>query len=322
MKYMKLMRNIICGVVVLVMGGLGACRKNTEPSGKRQLTVGCSVYYMSEFVTLMCKGITQGARDLDVKLVLLDANRDPARQMSQVEGLISQKVDVLLVAPVHSASSLPVLDLAKNAGIPIVILNMELDTKEPYYFVGPNDVQAGELLMRDLAARMNHRGNIVILEGPIGLSAQFKRKQGIYSVLEEHPDIKVLAIKTANWNRDEAITTMENWLEAYRGQGIDAVVAENDEMAMGALQALESKGLKDKVFVGGVDGIKDACLRISEGRIESTIWQNAEEEGLLGIRVAHKLATGESIPHTNLIEMKVITKQDGSAQKLLDTLFK
>lgn len=289
---------------------------------KKKLVVGCTVYYMSEFVTLMVKGIEAGAAEYDVELKLLDADRDPAKQMSQVEGLIADKVDVLLVAPVHSDSSVPVLNLANEANIPIVILNTELNTEEDYYFVGPNDIEAGELLMNYAAEQMKGKGNIVILEGPIGHSAQIQRRQGIQNILDKNPDIKLLAEKTANWNRDEAVTTIENWLQAYAADGIDAVIAENDEMALGAVQALESKGIKADVLVGGVDAIKDACIRIDEGRMDCTILQDAQKEGRLGIEIAYKLATGEKVPEfKNLIGMDLITKDDGSAAKLLDTIF-
>ncbi len=290
-------------------------------SDGKKLVIGCTVYYMSEFVTLMVNGIEAGAKEMGAELKLLDANRDPAKQMSQVEGLIAEKVDVLLVAPVHSDSSVPVLELAKKANIPIVILNTELNTKDPYYFVGPNDVEAGELLMKDVAKRIGNKGNIVILEGPIGHSAQIQRKQGIDNVLKQNPDIKVLAVKTANWNRDEAINTIENWLQAFEAQGINAVVAENDEMALGALQAVEAKGIKKNVVIGGVDAIKDACMRINEGRMEVTILQDAEKEGRLGVDIALKLAKNEKIEYRNLIKMDTITKEDGSAKKLLDTIF-
>lgn len=292
--------------------------KTADPNKK--IKIGVTVYYMTEFVTLMKTGIEQEAKAQNADLVFLDANNDVNKQLSQIENLISQKVDVLLVAAVDSDAIVPALDKAKAANIPLVGLNMLINTKEPYYYAGPDDVKAGELEMQAAIDKIGGKGNILILEGPIGSSAQTQRHEGNHNILAKYPDVKVLAEKTANWSRDEALSLTENWLQTFGGK-VNAIVAHNDEMALGAIQALEAKGLKDKIPVTGVDAIKDACTSIKNGKQDMTVFQDAVLEGSLGVQVAAKVARGEKVEKMmNLIEMKVIDKSN--VDELLNTIYK
>jgi ribose transport system substrate-binding protein/inositol transport system substrate-binding protein len=217
-------------LAALMVGALlfGACGKGTSgqaASGGRAAkrpVIGCTVYYMTEFVTLMAEGIKAEAAERGADLVLLDANNDAQRQISQVENLIAQKVDVLLVAAVDSDAIVPALDLADKAGIPLVGLNMLINTDREYYYSGPNDVQAGELEAQRLVDLIGGKGNIAIIEGPIGQSAQVQRLEGNKNVLAKYPDVKVIADQTANWSRAEALALVENWLEAF--PNLDGIV--------------------------------------------------------------------------------------------------
>lgn len=292
--------------------------KAKDPNKK--ITIGCTVYYMSEFVTLMKNGIESEAKKQNADLVFLDANNDVNKQLSQIENLIAQKVDVLLVAAVDSDAIVPALDKAKSANIPLVGLNMLINTKDEYYYAGPDDVKAGELEMQAAIDKIGGKGNILILEGPIGVSAQTQRLEGNHNILKKYPDVKVLAEKTANWSRAEALSLTENWLQTFGGK-INAIVAHNDEMALGAIQALDAKGLKDKIPVTGVDAIKDACVSIKNGEQNMTVYQDAGLEGSLGVQIAAKLARGEAVDKKmNLIEMKVINKDN--VDELLNTIYK
>jgi len=292
--------------------------KAADPNKK--ITIGVTVYYMTEFVTLMKSGIESEAKAQNADLIFLDANNDVNKQLSQIENLIAQKVDVILVAAVDSDAIVPALDKAKEAGIQLVGLNMLINTDQPYYYAGPDDVKAGELEMQAAIDKIGGKGNIVILEGPIGSSAQTQRHEGNHNILTKYPDVKVLAEKTANWSRAEALALTENWLQTFKGQ-INAVVAHNDEMALGAIQALEAKGLKATVPVTGVDAIKDSCISIKNGVQDMTVFQDAVLEGSLGVQIAAKVARGEKVDKKmNLIEMKVINKDN--VDELLTTIYK
>lgn len=287
---------------------------------KKQITIGSTVYYMTEFITLMVEGMKAEAEELGVKLIILDANNDASQQLSQVENLIASKVDVILVAAVDADAIVPALDMAKAAGIPLAGVNMLINTDQKYYYAGPNDVEAGELEAQYIVDKIGGKGNVVILEGPIGTSAQLQRLEGNMNVLKKNPDVKIIAQKPANWNREEALNAMENWLQTYPGQ-IDGVIAHNDEMALGAIQALEAKNLKDKIPVAGVDAIKDACQAIKDGRMEATVFQDAALEGRLGVRVAYQVATGTPPEEAiNFIKMELIDKDN--VDELLTTIYK
>jgi ribose transport system substrate-binding protein/inositol transport system substrate-binding protein len=308
---------ILC-VTLLFSAGCAKKEGSGTASGNKKPVIGCTVYYMSEFVTLMAEGIKAEAAERGAELVFLDASNDAQRQISQIENLIAQKVDILLVAAVDSDAIVPALDLARAANIPLVGLNMLINTAEEYYYSGPNDVQAGELEAQRLIDLIGGRGEVAILEGPIGQSAQVQRLEGNKNILANYPNVRVIADQTANWSRAEALALVENWIEAF--PELDGIIAHNDEMALGAIQALEAKGIKNRIPVTGVDAIKDGCMAIRDGRFEMTVFQDAEEEGRLGVQICMDILEGNPpAKKINFIEMKVI--DSANVQELIDRIY-
>lgn len=292
--------------------------ESADVSSGDKKTIGVTVYYMTEFVTLMTDGIEAEAAEQGADVIVLDAGNDAQNQISQIENLIAQDVDAIVVAAVDADAIVPAVQMCEDAGIPLVGLNMLINTDDPYYYIGPNDVEAGELEMQYIVDQIGEEGNIVILEGPIGTSAQLERMEGNQNILDKYPNIQVLAHQPANWNREEALALTENWLQAFEGQ-IDGIVAHNDEMALGAIQALEAENLT--IPVAGVDAIKDACQAIKADRLDATVFQDAELEGRLGVRMAMDILAGNHpAEHLNYIEMKLITKDN--VDELLDTIYK
>lgn len=316
-------------VVAMVASMLMGCSSGTEEAaedsggeggGDGSYTIGCTVYYMTEFITLMVEGMEEKAEELGCDLVMLDAQNDAQMQITQVENLIAQNVDVIVVAAVDSDAIVPALEMCENADIPLVGVNMLINTEEEYHYVGPDDVLAGELEMQHAIDAIGGEGNVVILEGPIGQSAQIQRLEGNMNVLNEYEGkVELLAQQTANWSREEALTLVENWLETFGGE-IDAVVAENDEMALGAIQALEAAGVKDEVVVTGVDAIKDGCNAVKEGQLLGTVYQDAALEGQEAIQKAYDVLEGTVTEKTlDYIEMTWITPDN--VDELLTTVY-
>lgn len=291
-----------------------------ESGGDGSYTIGCTVYYMTEFITLMVEGMEEKAEELGCDLVMLDAQNDAQNQITQVENLIAQNVDVIVVAAVDSDAILPAIDMCEAADIPLVGVNMLFNTDEAYHYVGPDDVLAGELEMQHAIDAIGGEGNVVILEGPIGQSAQIQRLEGNMNVLEEYEGkVELLAQQTANWSREEALTLVENWIETFGGE-IDAVIAQNDEMALGAIQALEAAGVKDDVVVTGVDAIKDGCNAIKEGQLLGTVYQDAALEGQEAIQKAYDVLEGTvTEKKLDYIEMTWITEEN--VDELLTTVY-
>ena len=275
---MKRISQILVAAALCAVLFMAACDRGAGGAGRdgRRPVIGVTVYYMTEFVTLMAVGIRDEAEARGLDLILLDANNDAQRQIGQIENLIAQGVDALVVAAVDSDAIVPAMDLARRAGIPLVGLNMLINTDEPYYYSGPDDVQAGALSAQYLIDLIGGSGNVAIIEGPIGQSAQVQRLEGNLAVLARHPNVNVLAQQTANWSRAEALALVENWIEAF--PNLDGIIAHNDEMALGAIQALEARGIKHRVPVTAVDAIRDASYAIRDGRYEMTVFQDAEWE--------------------------------------------
>jgi ribose transport system substrate-binding protein/inositol transport system substrate-binding protein len=318
-KMKRIGKILVAAILCVVLFATGCTKKGADGSvAKKKPVIGCTVYYMTEFVTLMVEGIKDEAEKRGLDLILLDALNDPQRQISQIENLIAQKVDAILVANVDSDAIVPAIDLAKRAGIPLVGVNMLINTNEPYYYSGPDDVMAGELSAEYLIKLIGGKGNVVILEGPIGSSAQLQRLEGNRNVLAKYPDVKVLAQQPANWSRAEALALVENWIEAF--PQLDGIIAHNDEMALGAIQALEAKGIKGRIPVTAVDAIKDACFAIRDGRYEMTVFQDAEWEGRLGVYLTALCIDGTApMQRTHLIQMHIIDKSN--VQELIDKIY-
>jgi inositol transport system substrate-binding protein len=158
-----------------------------------------------------------------------------------------------------------------------------------------------------IAGRLNGAGNLVMMHGFMGQAAQIKRAQGARDVLAKYPGIRLLAEQTAEWDRAKAMTLMENWIQAH-GQGIDAVFAQNDEMAMGALIALEQAGMKSKVVVAGVDAISDALRAVKDGRLDATAFQDARGQGGTAVETAVRIVKGEPFEREVFIPFRLVTR--------------
>ena len=317
----KSVLTIILAVGMLLLTACGGDSSKADTSGSdadsegdSKYKIGVTVYYMSEFITLAVEGLEAKAEELDVDLSVLEAKNDVATQISQMENLIAQNVDAIIVAAVDSDSLDGTIKKARDAGIEVVGLNMIINSEHLSTYVGPNDVQAGELETQYVVDQLDGKGNVVILEGPIGISAQIQRKEGIYNVIDANEGMEVLEIQTANWSREEALTIMENWIQSH-GDDIDAVIAENDEMALGAVQALENAGMND-VQVVGVDAIEDAVEAIKAGRMHASVFQDAALEGGLSVEYAVDLLNGETVDKHNAIEMELVVQDN--ADKYLE----
>ncbi|WP_319449659.1 MULTISPECIES: substrate-binding domain-containing protein [unclassified Mycobacterium] len=286
--------------------GLTACGAGDTTANKDTKRIGVTVYDMSSFITAGKEGMDQYAKDNNIELVWNSANLDVSTQASQVDSMINQGVDAIIVVPVQADSLGPQVASAKAKGIPLVPVNAALNSKDIAGNVQPDDVAAGQQEMQMMADRLGGRGNIVILQGPLGQSGEIDRTKGIEQVLAKYPDIKVLAKDTANWKRDEAVNKMKNWISGF-GPQINAVVAENDDMGLGALQALKESSRTDVPIVG-IDGIEDGLNAVKSGEFIGTSLQNGTVELSAGLAVANALAKKEQVNTDPVYIMPAITK--------------
>ena len=286
--------------------GLTACGAGDTEANSDKTRIGVSVYDMSSFITAGKEGMDQYAADNDIELVWNSANLDVSTQANQVDSLINQGVDAIIVVPVQADSLGPQVASAKAKNIPLVPVNAALDSLDIAGNVQPDDVAAGAQEMQMMADRLGGRGNIVILQGPLGQSGELDRSKGIEQTLAKYPDIKVLAKDTANWKRDEAVNKVKNWISGF-GPQINGVVAQNDDMGLGALQALKESGRTDVPIVG-IDGIEDGLNAVKSGEFIGTSLQNGTVELSAGLAVANALAKGEEVNTAPVYVMPAITQ--------------
>lgn len=298
--------------VALLFSGCG--RSDSPPqansgTGKQKVVIGVSLMNLSsEFIGMIHQAIESRARELGVTLIVNDAQRSPERQVQQLESFIAQKVNAIILNPCEVEASSPAVTKALAAGIPIVNVNSETRVA-PNAFIGSRDEESARLAMDYVAGRLNGQGNVAMMQGFLGQAAQLKRDQGAREVLAAHPGLKLLAVQTAEWDRAKAMTLMENWIQSY-GTRLQAVFAQNDEMGMGAVLALEHAKLKDKVVVVSVDAIADALRAVKDGRLDATVFQDAKAQGGTAVETALKLVRREPCQKEVFIPFQLVTRDN------------
>ncbi|MFT3749592.1 MAG: sugar ABC transporter substrate-binding protein [Agriterribacter sp.] len=297
---------------ILTVSIFTACNQqgNKKNNGEKSLTIGASMLSLqSEFVVNVKDAMEEAAKEKNVNLIVNDAQRTAEKQVQQIETFIAQKVDAIILNPCEVEASSPAVEKAKAAGIPVINVNSET-TAKPDGFSGSRDEESGEIAMEQIAKLLDGKGNIVIMDGYMGQAAQIKRAIGAKNILNKYPGIKVLAEQTAEWDRAKGMSLMENWIQSY-GDKINAVFAHNDEMGMGALQALEQAKLKDKVVVVSIDAIADALQAVKDGRLNATVFQDAKGQGAGAIDLAVKLAKKEPVEQKEIfIPFQLVTKEN------------
>lgn len=252
------------------------------------------------FQTYLMEAAQAYANANDIELLVVDGQQDVVMQQDQVKSLIQQGVDALIVSPADTSAMEPLTQAARDANIPLIYLNSnpyagkESEMPEGVYYVGSQEVTAGELQMQYAGEKMSGKGNVCILMGGLTYEASFQRTEGVKNIIAStYPDIKVLAEETGDWQRDKALAVTENWLTAY-GDDIDAIFANNDEMALGAIQCLNTLGIKD-VMVFGIDATPDAVKAVEEGTMTGTVFQDAVGQAEGAMQLAVKAAGSETI---------------------------
>lgn len=298
------MKRIIAGLAILGLCGCGGPK-----TGDRPITIGVSLLNLSnEFIVMLHQAMEAEAKAQGVKLIVTDAQRSAERQVQQVEGFIAQRVDAIILNPCEVEASSPAVDKARAAGIPVINVNSETRS-EATAFVGSRDEESARLAMEYVAGRLKGQGRVVMMHGFMGQAAQIKRDQGAREVLAQHPGLTLLADQTAEWDRAKAMSLMENWIQAH-GDQIGAVFAQNDEMAMGALLALEQAKRKDKIIVAGVDAIADALQAVQAGRLDATVFQDARGQGGGAVAVALKIIRKQPYEKQVFIPFQLVTKEN------------
>jgi inositol transport system substrate-binding protein len=249
------------------------------------------------WLTLVRDAITKwAANHPDVEVTIVDAANDSAKQTGQVENFLAQGKDAVVILPVDTAATGPMTKEVVKAGKPLVYVNRKpAHLPKGVVYCGSNSIEAGIMNMEELGKAMGGKGKLVILMGELSNEAAIGRTDGIKKVVKEKfPDIKIVREQTGNWKRDQGKTIMENWLAS--GEEIDGVASNNDEMALGALQAIKAVGKLGKIHVGGTDGSHDALESMDKGELTDTVLQDPVGQGEEAVNAAYLLVKKEPNP--------------------------
>ena len=318
--FMKKMLAIVMSLVLVLL--LGACSTEGNPSSssnpssdssssqaEKEITVGVTFMTLnSPFFEAMQRGVQEEADKSGVKAVISDAQLNSAQQISSVENLIAQKVDVILLNAVDSKAVVPAVEAANEAGIPVICLDVMAEGGEVAAFIASNNLAAGEMGGEFIAEQLGGKGDVVILDGP-PISSFQDRAQGFENALKNYTDINIVQHINAVENSMTAfVTAADNILSAH--PDLSAVLAVNDYGSIAVESAVKSAAKDFDVISVGVDGMEDAVNAIVNGDVVAgSVAQQPAEMGRIGIQTAIKLVNGETVEETIDVPLKMLTKE-------------
>ena len=265
------------------------------------------------FLTILRNRMSDYAKTLPgVSVQIADAQDDISNQLSQVQNFIANGVDAIIVNPVDTSATAAITKAAADAGMPLVYVNREpIDVNKlgpKAAFVASNEAESGTLEAKEICKLLGGKGSILVIEGQLRNQAAVQRTKDIHEVIAT-PDcsgIKIIAEQTAEWDRTKGQNLMTNWLS--KGMQFDAVVSNNDEMAIGAIQAMKSAGVDTKkAVVGGVDATQDALASMKAGDLKVTVFQDAAGQGKGAVDTALALAAGKPVDKKVYIPFQLVT---------------
>ncbi|HLJ37335.1 MAG TPA: sugar ABC transporter substrate-binding protein [Steroidobacteraceae bacterium] len=275
------------------------------------VTIGVSMALFDDnFLATVRAAMRERARDERVSIQFEDAQNDIGRQLNQTQNFIAQRVDAIIINPVDTDATPRITRLVTAAKIPLVYLNrMPADPRLPpgVSFVGSDESKSGTLQMTEVCRLLKGRGDIVILMGELTNQSARQRTQDIYDVIATPAcrAIRVLDKQTANWKRTEAADLVTNWLTS--GLHPQAVVANDDEMAIGAIQALKQARLLSTTIVAGIDATPDGLGAMKAGELKVTVFQDGSAQGRGAVDTALRLIAHQSVPSDIWVPFELVT---------------
>lgn len=288
-----------CNAITIDGEDNGNGAQTTENAGNGSIGFSVSTLNNPFFVSLS-EGAKAKAEEEGAELIVVDAGDDAAKQTSDIEDLISKNISVLIVNPVDSDAVAPAVKDAIAKGIKVISVDRVVNGVDADCAIASDNVEGAKLATEYLVSLIGEGAKVVELEGVSGASATIDRGEGFHIVADEQLD--VVSKQTANFNRSEGMSVMENMLQA--NSDIKGVFAHNDEMALGAVEAI---GNRD-IFVVGFDATDDAQTAIKEGKMAATVAQKPDLMGVTAIETALKMINGETIEKEIPVEVELITK--------------
>lgn len=282
----KLLSVVLAFVLLLSFAALAAAED-------KPVAYFCISHMTNAFTIVASESMEAEAEAQGVDLTVLEAGQDINTQVSQVEMAIANGAFAVIIEPVSAEGVMGVVKEAMDAGVHVVIYNQNIaDPSIADCFCGVSNTDMGYMEMKAAAEVLGGKGNVAVLLGPRGSEGQLGRSSGYTKALEEYPDVKIVFEEDAQWTVEEALKLTENWIST--GTQIDAVVAQNDNMALGAVKAFKDAG-NENIPAFGVDAVDDALVAIKEGRLTATVDQATALQSKLAIEAVMKLFKGEAL---------------------------
>ena len=294
-------KSLVVAVAALAVGAtlLTGCQGS---SGAKAKKIGLAISTLNNpfFVTLK-EGAEAKAKELGYELVVTDAQDDPAKQAGQVDDLIQKKVGVILLNPCNSDAAKTMVEKATKAKIPVISVDRGVNGAEVLSHIASDNVAGGALAGQELISLVGEGAKVVELEGIPGASATVDRGKGFNDAIAGK--LNVVARQTAEFNRDKGFTVMQNIIQGNKG--IKGVFAHNDEMALGAVKALEAAGLKGVVVIG-FDAVDDAVAAVKAGSMKATVAQKPSLIGSPAVETAVKHLKGETVEKSIPVALELV----------------
>ncbi|BCL76057.1 D-ribose ABC transporter substrate-binding protein [Jeongeupia sp. HS-3] len=303
---------LLIGAIAL---GLAACSKQgpdssaasgAAASGEPVIGLAVSTQNNPFFVTLR-QAAEAEAKAQGIKLIAVDAQDDAAKQIASIEDLIQKKVSVILINPTDSDALANAVRSANNAKIPVISIDRTINGGDVVAHIASDNVEGGRMAANFLLDQIKHQGKIIELEGIPGSSAARERGQGFNEIVNTVKDVQVVAKQPADFDRAKGLTVTENILQGNKG--VKALFAQNDEMALGAAQAVKAAGLKDVVIVG-FDATNDAIAAVKAGTLAATVQQKPDLMGKMAVDTAKQLIDGKQVPKSIPVPLNLVTKEN------------
>jgi ribose transport system substrate-binding protein len=303
-KIKKILALMAAGTMLMTMGGCNAITIDGEENvreGSSGNVIGFSVSTLNNpfFVTLT-EGARKAATENNVELVVVDAGDDAAKQTSDIEDLVSRNVGVLIVNPVDSDAVAPAVKSAMSQGIKVIAVDRGVNGVDVDCQIASDNVAGARMATEYLMDLVGEGAKVAELQGVPGASATIDRGAGFHQVADQ--SLQVAASQTANFNRAEGMTVMENILQS--DGTIKGVFAHNDEMALGAVEAVAASGKDIKIV--GFDATDDAQKAVKDGKMAATVAQKPDKMGETAIGTAVKIMAGETVEKSIPVEVELI----------------
>jgi len=246
------------------------------------------------------------AEEMGVEILTVDAQDDAASQLSSVEDLLIKQIDALIVNPVDGNAVVSAITAANDAGVPVITVDRGAEGGDVVSHIASDNVAGGEMAGDFIAEQLGEEAKVVELQGIPGTSAARDRGKGFNQAMDKYPGMEVIARQPAGFDRAEGMTVMENILQG--NPEIDAVFAHNDNMALGAMEAIAAAGRSDEIMIVGFDAIDDAREAVKEGEMAATVAQKPGLMGEMAVETAIKVVNGEEVEEYTPVPLELITE--------------